>query len=210
MNNKLAYANLGFLDFMAYYVPGVIVIICLSIIEFLYRVDSKLNLNLNGLGLYSDGKNDFILGAVWAVLLLIIPYVLGHLFFPLGYFAEKVFKIKEKKRERKGSCMYSEQGIYCKFESRDFTRCLYNCLTSNTPFNEFMITRYRTLSRFCRAMLLPVFILGVLTFILGIQLMDVLVGFLGIGIAFSAIGLGIRYRKYERRWRNGVCVGAHP
>lgn len=214
-----AYLTLSFLDFLAYYVPGFIMIISIIIIN------NVANQNLLG-SIFSSDKNLIVNGyqngAILTLLLLIVPYVLGNLIFPLGYIITnklKLFKIIVTKKvlghdtKFKTKCNLEEGDDYCDQESLQFAQCMYKCL-DQTPshFNNLMITRFRTLSRFCRAMLFPIIIL-VLSFVTliiyswGKSLETLFLILFTLLISYSFYGFGKRYQNYECRWRNAVCVG---
>jgi len=74
------YLTLGFLDFLAYYVPGVLVLL------FLVIMNNALQLGIRNPAplIEALSENGYVQGAIWTVLSLIIPYVLGHLIFPMG------------------------------------------------------------------------------------------------------------------------------
>lgn len=201
-----SYFHYGFLDFLVYFVPGVFVILSFLILNYTFEIGFSIP------DLSTVFETDaYIRGAIWTVLAIIVPYVLGHLIFPLGYVLSKIVKVKPQSGNYI-RCQDIKDGKYCKIESFEFTKCLFDCQSSATlAFNEFMITRFRTLSRFCRAMLFPVLLLGFSLFGLAIKTES---GFkctlwiLGAAFLLSLLGFAIRFRAYEKRWRNAVCTGS--
>jgi len=204
------YFYFGFLDFLPYYVPGVFVLFFLFVLD--YSLQSGLTDPFRSIDFSKVG---YVTGAILIVLSVIIPYVLGHMIFPVGYKIGRLFKDKSIEGI-KTECQYLNKGQYCTMESFDFAECFLECMNNaKIGFNELIITRFRTLSRFCRAMLLPLLLLAISFFSLCIMdlfegnLKRAIVLFLfSIAVSFSFIGFGHRYIKYEMRWRNGVCISA--
>ena len=79
MNSK-NYFYFGFLDFLAYYVPGVFVLFFLFV--FGLYLQSGLTQPARSIDF---SKVEYVTGAILIVLSVIVPYVLGHMIFPVGY-----------------------------------------------------------------------------------------------------------------------------
>ncbi len=211
MKKTNTYLYFGLLDFLAYYVPGVITILFLLALQYAFNLAIKVP--------EFEKIGTFIGGAIWTILSLIIPYVIGHIVFPFGYFLGKCFFKSQTPfnlKEGAAECEYLKGGKYCPMESIVFAGCIKECLELDiTGFNELMITRFRTLSRFCRSMLLPVFFLAASFILWGIYNWEygtikgsVVLVAVGVLTCVAFWGFGRRYKKYEIRWRNAVCIGS--
>lgn len=224
LEKKRTYMAYGFLDFLAYYVPGVVLIVFLIVLN--HSISPQIGNPINSINQLSEDA--YVRGAIWTILSIIVPYVSGHLIFPLGYLIGKLFfnkspiKIKQENDLKKESdnCKYLIDDNYCKMEDLEFAECLYKCFQNSNPaFNDLMITRFRTLSRFCRSMLLPTILLALSFGLLFHSYLNkeyssawitILIPVSALGILFGSVGFGFgrRYRNYEIRWRNGVCIGS--
>jgi hypothetical protein len=227
---KQSYLALGFLDFLAYYVPGLLTILFLFVVSIAYDLDAG-----NPVAYVDQAKDEYVRGATWTVLALVVPYVMGHLIFPAGYFLAKWSRLPRVPfvgklrlwREWHGflaipdssdapSCPFLLRSEFCKPDSFAFARCVLFCFRGSTSgFNELMITRFRTLSRFCRSMLFPtlllttsLFMIAGRTFGLGHYSEAIGLSVTALLVTLSFFGFGARYRSYERRWRHAVCVAS--
>lgn len=204
--------TLGLLDFLAYYVPGFLTLL------FIIVINKSFGLELGRIvDFVNEFKNEgYIQGATWTLIFLVVPYVIGQLIFPVGYFIAR-WRYKAVPMEGIGPLpeQCGKMSEYCEPESRNFAACLFKCLKgSDAGFYDLMITRFRTLSRFCRSMLLPTVLIAVALFILAVDLCsnkrsgESIFALVASGMmVFAFEGLGRRHKKYEIRWRNGVCIG---
>jgi hypothetical protein len=208
------FPTLSLLDFLAYYVPG------LTIVVSVLALSAMFELGLERVVATVDGADlsHVLRGTIWALAAFVMPYVMGHIVFPAGYLLGRRFF---RGRTFLGSsgcrpvCEYLKKGQYCEIESAPFAQCLRRSLSSDaSDFTEFMVVRYRTLGRFCRSMLLPVLLSSAVILIDAgrrLALGDVPDGVVsvvaGLLLALSYLGFGNRFRRYEQRWRNAVCVG---
>ena len=215
MENKEHYMYFGFLDFLAYYVPGVFVLLFLIVLNWTLEI----NIQNPGKAVDSLSSEAYVRGTIWTILAIIVPYVLGHLIFPLSYFFGDFFfksKITKDKNSEDCNCAHIKGGSYCDTESLEFAGCLLKSLQNPTSgFYELMITRFRTLSRFCRAMLFPTILLAISFLLLCLVLFrngnclgGVTFILIAVAVSSSFFGVGKRYKRYETRWRNGVCIGS--
>jgi hypothetical protein len=213
-SGRRTYMALGLLDFLAYYVPGLVAIF------FAVVISESFKLNFGGLKSYVDtfSGEGYLRGATWTLLFLVVPYLIGQLIFPVGYlFSQWLYRPMppQEKDALLKNCDCLENDKYCEPESRNFAGCLLRCFGRSDPgFYDLMITRFRTLSRFCRSMLLPaVLILTAFLIVaidqLGKENTGPAVAALVVGALMvpAFVGLGRRHKRYEIRWRNGVCVG---
>lgn len=213
---RKTYMGLGLLDFLAYYVPGILFIISIVIVTSIFESNY-----VNVLQYFTELQFDpYVKGATWTLLLFIVPFVLGHIIFPIGYPIARFFftaKPKLEGQETKGKdCDKLKDTKYCKQESMEFAECVFLCYQNNNfAFNDLMITRFRTLSRFCRAMLVPCILLSISILIVAlsqynnIKLLGLLsIIFISMLLLFAGFAFGLRHRRYENRWRNAVCIGS--
>jgi hypothetical protein len=211
-SGRRTYLALGFLDFLAYYVPGVLLIVFAVVVGFPV---SKTFL------VAADIEDQYVRGAVWTVLSLIGPYVLGHLIFPFGSILSDVFRWSGLFKVVTPGCgaprreSSSTEGTFCSQESQRFAECVLRCFDRSTPaYQDLMVTRFRTLSRFCRSMLLPSLLLFVGLAVVGAKIgqTEVEIGraMVATGVVFAVafVGFAKRHRDYETRWRNAICVAA--
>ena len=112
MESKRTYMNLGFLDFLAYYVPGIFVILFLVTIDcIIVQIDFEKVIQ----GINSISNDAYVRGAIWTILSLVIPYVIGHIIFPVDIKMGKYFlkKYTYEKKEIIKNC-YCEGEQFCK------------------------------------------------------------------------------------------------
>ncbi|MDQ1354926.1 MAG: hypothetical protein QG657_5235, partial [Acidobacteriota bacterium] len=120
MNSK-NYFYFGFLDFLAYYVPGVFVLF------FLFVLDYSLQSELTYQACSIDFSNvNYVIGAILIVLSVIVPYVLGHMIFPVGYGFGSCFIVKPLGGYKK-ECDFLKKRQYCLLECFEFAECFLIC-----------------------------------------------------------------------------------
>ncbi|MFX0203299.1 MAG: hypothetical protein ACFFCW_44920 [Candidatus Hodarchaeota archaeon] len=214
-SDRRTYLALGLLDFLAYFVPGVIALFFVFVVGEVFNLRIEILINyINNLG-----GDKYVRGAIWTVMLLVVPYVIGQLIFPPGYtLAAKLFPAKPIKENNPLAkrCSTLEAGRFCEPESMEFPDCLLRCFRNSTAaFNDLMITRFRTLSRFCRSMLLPSLLLSSSLILIAVHEFSqgyrkggfaAIIATVLVGMGF--VGFGTRHRRYETRWRTGVCVAS--
>lgn len=212
-NGKRTYMALGLMDFLAFYVPGLLTLF------FIFALVGIMSIEPDQIIIFINELSDdrYIRGSTWTILSLIGPYVIGQLIFPIGYQIARLFLRTNSINDvdlHGLSCPFLSRSEYCTAESLQFAYCLLRCFNDSTvAYNDLMITRFRTLSRFCRSMLFPTLLLSVAFIFIGIGQIKQENGGLGAFIILTAFlslsafwGLGQRYRRYEIRWRNGICV----
>jgi hypothetical protein len=214
MSNKNVFGGLGLLDFLAYYIPGAVVVAIAVVVNEVNGIKFP-----DPIKFCQDPKNfTYINGVVWTTFTILVPYLAGHIIFPIGYLMSYLirkirwFRLRTPKR---AFCNREKDQPYCTVEDSLFASCLLNATNNSAgTFDNLMITRFRALSRFSRSMLFPSILLAGL----GVDLFFTLrldenkskyLILLVVGLG-SAVGFWYRHRNYEVRWRNGICVAAHP
>ena len=206
--------HLEFIDILAYYIPGCLFMVSMLIwdkiidfglIDIIRTIDNLLS-----------SETGYLQGMIWTIIAIVTPYIIGHLSFPLSLSIGKLFgKAHLADDTNKGTCKYlHENNSYCSLENYAFARCLSKCLRSeNLSYFNLWLSRFRTFNRFYNALVLPLLFLAVslLTFG-GMSIVKkesiktpIFIVIISLLLIASVFGIMARSKKYELRWRNGVC-----
>lgn len=214
-DSKIQSVHLELIDLLAYYIPGILILICVLIWDTVLGLGFRKA--LGNIRFLLGETSTYEYGLLLTVLFLTIPYLIGHLFFPLSLLLSSLFgTIKLPRDIGARKCNFLEKKKrYCLLEEYDFAKCLSKAfLKGKSRFLELWLSRFRALERFYRALILPQALMGISLAALGISLwLDsrksaialVFMGFLAVA---SIWGLADRYKKFELRWRNIVCAAS--
>lgn len=206
--------HLEFIDILAYYIPGVLFLMSLLI------WDKIINLGLLDMitttNTLLSSKTGYVQGMIWTTMVVIVPYIIGHLAFPLSLLIGRLFgKAHLAEDTDKSICKFlRENNSYCSLENYAFARCISRCLRSdNLSCFNLWATRFRIFNRFYNALSMPLLFIAVslLTFSgklivknesINLSIFIIIISLL---LIVSVFGIMDRSKKYELRWRNSVC-----
>lgn len=211
---EVQYLGLRLIDILAYYVPGWVILMSFIIIADLF--EAPIYEILPGINGFIPDE-PYIRGLFYTALVLLVPFLLGHLAYPLTYLCSQwccrdLPKQSVPYRQKVG-CVRKGNGAKCDMGSVLLSRCLLKA-SHKSPglFFDYWILRFRALSRFCRALFFPIGFLGLCLVVhaysgdrskwFGPELL------LGVALITSVIGLGTRVHRNEKIWRHAVCAAS--